>query len=283
MLSQDFLYVRQFMEQKTGVTLGEDKEYLITSRLIPLAQKFSLASVQDVISQLKTNNTAIVREVINALSTHETFFFRDPQTFAFIEKTVLKNVLKRSSNSLKILSMACSTGQEAYSIALVLEENKFRLANMHIEIVATDISENVLVAAKEGIYSQIDIQRGVPAMMLAKYFQHISNNRWQINDTIKKYIQFKAANLLEENVSLGMFDIIFCRNVLIYFKEDVKDKVLSKLLRHLYQDGLLIFGGYETLIGLNSVGSLLHKIPNTRGIYGLRDCEKNQTLASIEA
>lgn len=264
----DFEFICQILRDRSGLVLTNDKAYLLESRLLPVARKWKLANFDDLVRAIRTRpEEAMVRDVVEAMTTNESFFFRDTKPFEQFKQLILPNLLKEraATKAIRIWSAACSSGQEAYSLAMILSEMAAQLTGWRIDIVGTDLSTEILGRAKEGLYSQFEVQRGLPITLLVKYFQQIGD-RWQINQKIRSMVQYREFNLLQDPVSLGRFDVVFCRNVLIYFDQPTKAKVLNGIAKQIPEDGYLILGGAETVLGLTDRFQL---VPGQRGIYCL--------------
>jgi chemotaxis protein methyltransferase CheR len=273
----DFKFYSAFLLEKAGYAINEDKIYLLESRLTPVIKKWQLDSIADMIPQLRLGqNKELFQDVIDAMMTNETLFFRDDKPFKQLRNTVLPTVLqnRETQKKLRIWSAACSTGQEPYSIGMILRETMPTIAQWKIEILATDLSQTALEQAKEGKFSQFEIQRGLPISMAMKNFVQ-QGVQWQINETLRNMVKFEAFNLLDKMERLGTFDIILCRNVLIYFEEEIKRNVLLSLSKRLAPDGFLFLGGSETIIGLSNS---LEPVSGCSGLYTL---QKSTTSASI--
>jgi chemotaxis protein methyltransferase CheR len=199
------------------------------------------------------------------MTTNESFFFRDTWPFDSFRKFMLPELLKAraSKRLIRIWSAACSSGQEPYSLAMILAEEKAKLAGWRVEIVATDLSTEILDKAREGVYSHFEVQRGLPIAYLAKYFKGVGD-RWQIDEALRRSIDFRIFNLLDTPAPLGVFDVIFCRNVLIYFDQPTKSAVLGRMARQMSPDGFLLLGGAETILGITD---RFVAVPSQRGIY----------------
>jgi len=233
-----------------------------------VARKWKLATFDDLVRLIRSkNDEAVIRDVVEAMTTNESFFFRDTKPFDQFKQISLPAMLKaRAGNkTLRIWSAACSSGQEAYSLAMILTEMGGQLSGWKIEIVGTDLSNEILQRAKDGLYSQFEVQRGLPITLLVKYFQQ-TGDRWKISDKIRQMVSFREWNLLNDPAPLGRFDIVFCRNVLIYFDQPTKAKVLAGVAKQMPEDGYLFLGGAETVLGISDKFQLL---PGQRGIYGL--------------
>ncbi len=264
----DFDHICKLLKQESGLVLSPDKAYLLESRLLPVARKWKLATFDDLAKALRGNtDAALVRDVVEAMTTNESFFFRDKRPFEQFKDLVLPAMLKSRADQkrIRIWSAACSSGQEPYSLAMILAELAGQLAGWQIEIVATDLSGEILARAREGIYSQFEVQRGLPINLLVKYFKQVGD-RWRITDKPRGTVNYREFNLLADPAPLGQFDVVFCRNVLIYFDQDTKAKVLEGVARQMPNDGYLFLGGAETVLGLTHRFQLLS---GQRGIYGI--------------
>ena len=250
MTPADFEYLASILKDRSGLSIGPDKTYLLESRLTPVARKNNLDDLDALVAEVRrSKKEAMLCEITEAMTTNESFFFRDATPFEIFEKAILPDLLeaRASRKSLRIWSAACSTGQEAYSLSMILREMAPQLAGWRIEIVGTDISNEVLEKAKVGIYSQFEVQRGLPIQLLMKYFTQV-NELWQIDASIRAMVTYKEFNLLKDLKALGSFDIIFCRNVLIYFDQPTKTKVLDAMSNILASDGCLFMGAAETVL-----------------------------------
>lgn len=252
MNSQDFQLLSKLVFDRSGLVLTEEKVYLLESRLVPLARQRGMNTLEDLANELRrSNDEKLKEEITEAMTTNETFFFRDTKPFDIFKDTVLPRLLetRSSQKTLRIWNAACSTGQEPYSVAMLLKEEAAKMPGWRVEILATDISNEVLEKAKAGLYSQFEVQRGLPIQLLIKYFQQMGE-MWQIDSSIRAMVKFQKKNLLENLSALGQFDVIFCRNVLIYFDHETKGKVLSEMHKILASDGALFLGGAETVLGI---------------------------------
>jgi chemotaxis protein methyltransferase CheR len=264
----DFAFFCKLILDRTGLVLGGEKTYLIESRLTPVARKHNLAGLDVLAAALRQGrDPGLLRDFTDALMTNESFFFRDGKPFEQFRQVVLPRLLaaRAQQRSFRIWSAACSTGQEAYSLTMILKEEAAKLQGWRIEIVGTDISHEVLARAQSGIYTQFEVQRGLPIQMLVKYFKQ-DGDKWQIAPELRQMVLFKEFNLLEDPVALGRFDVVFCRNVLIYFDQAKKALILDRISRLLPPDGLLYLGGAETVLG---VSDRFEPLAGHRGIYAL--------------
>jgi|TARA_R110002072_G_scaffold727_17_gene5357 chemotaxis protein methyltransferase CheR len=264
----DFQYIADLLRARSGLVLGPDKAYLLESRLNPVARKYEKQNLEDLISALRLQRKeAMIKDVVEAMTTNESFFFRDMKPFDQFRDKVLPQLLQARSASkhIRIWSAACSSGQEPYSLAMILKEQAAKLAGWRIEIVATDLSTDILDKAKSGVYTQFEVQRGLPITLLMKYFKQ-EGDRWIISDEIKSMVNYRVFNLLESPAGMGTFDVVFLRNVLIYFDQPTKTKVLEAVANQMREDGNLYLGGAETVLGVTSKFSM---IQGERGLYGL--------------
>lgn len=265
MRPEDFDFIAKLLKDRSGLVITRDKSYLLESRLTPVARKRGLKGLEDLVASLRTAGEDLLREVTEAMTTNESFFFRDIKPFDQFKAVVLPQILasRASRKSFRIWSAACSSGQEAYSLAMILKEEGARLAGWKIEIVGTDISTEMLEKAKAGLYSQFEVQRGLPIQLLVKYFKK-NNEMWQIDPAIRAMVQYREYNLLHDLKPLGQFDVVFCRNVLIYFDQPTKTRVLDNISKIVPDDGLLYLGGAETVLGISDK---FKPVPEQRGIY----------------
>nr|WP_249146404.1 protein-glutamate O-methyltransferase CheR [Bradyrhizobium diazoefficiens] len=261
--------MRKFLKDQSGLDLSADKQYLIESRLLPLARKAGLSGIGELVQKLQGSSSALTTSVVEAMTTNETFFFRDKVPFDHFRDTIMPEVIKARAGrrSVRIWCAAGSTGQEPYSLAMCLKEMGAALNGWRVEIVATDLSQEVLEKARAGIYSQFEVQRGLPIQMLVKYFKQ-AGETWQINPDVRAMVQHRQLNLLHDFSQLGTFDVIFCRNVLIYFDQDTKVGIFNRLARQIEPDGFLVLGAAETVVGLTDT---FRPIADRRGLYRPND------------
>ena len=268
MKPDDFELLSGLVEERSGLVLTREKLYLLESRLIPLARKRGMSGLDDLIAAIRNRREeALIAAVTEAMTTNESYFFRDITPFEQFRDFVLPRLIggRAISRPIRIWSAACSTGQEAYSLVMCLREEGAKLAGQRFEIIATDLSTEVLEKAKVGMYSQFEIQRGLPISMLMKYFNQV-NEMWQVDASIRAMVKFQQQNLLHDFSSLGPFDVVFCRNVLIYFGRDTKRDVFERISRVMPADGLLFLGGAETVFGITESFT---RVEGYRGIYEL--------------
>jgi chemotaxis protein methyltransferase CheR len=267
--SPDYEYLRKLLKERSGLDLSADKQYLLESRLLPLARKAGLSGIPDLVQKLQGGSSALITSVVEAMTTNETFFFRDKVPFDHFRDTIMPEVLKARAarRSVRIWCAAGSTGQEPYSLAMALKEMGGALTGWRVEIIATDLSQEVLEKAKSGVYSQFEVQRGLPIQMLMKYFKQ-TGETWQINPELRAMIQHRQLNLLQDFSHLGTFDVIFCRNVLIYFDQDTKINIFNRLARQIEPDGFMVLGAAETVVGLTDT---FKPVADRRGLYRPND------------
>ncbi len=266
MTPQDYAYLSKLLNERSGLQLAGDKQYLIESRLLPVAKQNNCGSIGDLVAKLKTFAEEPLRQrVTEAMTINESFFFRDKTPFERFQDTVLPHLLKAraATRRIRIWCAAASTGQEPYSIAIILKQAAAELAGWKFEIVGTDISTDVLEKAKAGLYTQFEVQRGLPIQLLLKYFKQ-DGDQWRISQELRDMVQFRRHNLLDDFSSLGTFDVVFCRNVLIYFDVKTKQDVLTRISRAMAKDGHLLLGAAETVVGFTS---LFAPLPDKRGLY----------------
>lgn len=264
-------YLRQMLLERSGLALSREKRYLVESRLTPICRQRKLATLNALVAELRAAppHGELERLVVEAMTTNETLFFRDRTPFDLMRSTVLPKLLEEraSRKKIRIWCAAASTGQEPYSIAMILEEFAAKLAGWTVDLIATDISDEVIRRAKQGIYSQFEVQRGLPIQLLLKNFTQ-NGEQWQISPRLRGMVDFRTLNLMRDFSALGEFDLIFCRNVLIYFEPRLKTDVLNRLARSLSTPtGMLVLGASETVLGLDTV---LMPHPTIRGLYARR-------------
>lgn len=280
MTGPDFDYFCKLMRDRSGLVLSASKAYLVKGRLEPVARSAGLADVEALLARLRTGAPDdLVRQCVDAMATHESSFFRDGAPFEQLGKTILPALIaqRRASRKLRIWCAACSSGQEPWSVAMLLKENA-QLAGWTLEIVATDMSEAILAKARSGLYSDFEVRRGLAPERLTRWFEPQSaslGGEWQVLPALREIVSFRPHNLLQGVSGLGVFDIILCRNVLIYFDVDRKREVFVHLHRALADDGVLCLGSSETVLGV--VETFL-PAEGARGLY--RKTGQRQAVAS---
>jgi len=262
----DFEYLAEMLKQRSGLIITPDKVYLLDARLMPIARANKFASLEQLVSEMRnTKSETLIGAVVDAMTTNETSFFRDRHPFDAMKKEILPALIQRraAQKHIRIWSAACSTGQESYSLAMMLRDDFPMLSTWRIEIVGTDISPTVVARAKDGAYSNFEVQRGLPIQLLVKHFEQVGE-QWRIKQELKKTTDFRLFNLLGDLAPLGQFDIIFCRNVLIYFDLPTKSRVLDNMHARLAKDGALVLGGAESVFG---ICNKFTDLAGLRGIY----------------
>ena len=262
-----FERISTLVKERSGIVLTREKEYLLESRLEPVAKRHGLKDVDDIGATIaRSVQGPLVDDIIEAMTTNETFFFRDRTPFEHFKDVMLPH-LKQSrakERRMRIWCAAASMGQEPYSLAMLLDEDAF-FASWRKEIIGTDISLEALEKAKSGMYSQFEVQRGLPVNLLVKYFkQH--GEMWQVNSAIRAAVQYRQYNLLNSFTSFGKFDVVFCRNVLIYFDQPTKSDILERISKQMNPDGFLVLGAAETVIGITEA---FKAVPGKRGLFSV--------------
>lgn len=249
-----FSFLRGLLQKKTGVIIDDSKQYLVVARLLPIVKDRKLPSLDTLIDRIRAaSDSPLEKDVLNAMMTHETSFFRDKSPFETLKKIVAdRSQNRQAARQLTIWSAACSTGQEPFSIAILLNEHFPDLvATWRIRIIATDISENVLKRCREGIYSEIEIVRGLPQPLLQKYFTPLQG-KWSIAQSCRKLVEFRQLNLMSQWPIMPPCDIVFLRNVLLYFNDKTRQDVLERTRKVMRPDAALFLGGAETMLGINA-------------------------------
>jgi chemotaxis protein methyltransferase CheR len=243
MTPADFDFVAQLFKRRSGLVLGGDKVYLLESRLGSVARKHGLAGLPSMVAKLKAGDEPLARDVTDAMTAKETLFFRDKAPFQDFENVMLPALLKARAGTkrLRIWCAGASTGQEPYSLAMILREKQTLIQGWRVEIVASDLSSEVLTRAKTGLYSHFEVQRGLPIRLLVKHFAK-ERGQWRINGDLRSMVEYRQINLLDSFVGLGSFDVVYCRNVLNSFDDATRRNVLERLAQLLPDDGYLVLG-----------------------------------------
>jgi chemotaxis protein methyltransferase CheR len=263
--SLDFKAFCTYLQKASGITLSPGKSYLVSARIRHIMVVHKLSDLAELIAALEKNNRGLHQEVIDAMTTNETVWFRDDYPFIYFSQKLLPlwSTSAHKDSTIKIWSAACSSGQEPYSLAMLCEEYKASHSfTKRVEVLATDLSSNILNKAKEGKFDRLSIARGLSEKRLNNFFSEEPDGQWKVNNDVKqRYIKFKALNLLESYQSLGTFDIIFCRNVLIYFTRETKTDILERMHKCLKPGGLLCLGSSESLAGAKDLFTMVHCKP----------------------
>ncbi|MFQ5533695.1 MAG: CheR family methyltransferase [Sphingomonadales bacterium] len=266
MKPEDFELISGMLKERSGLALSQDKVYLVESRLTPLARKRGFGCLDELVREIRTRrDERLLRDVTEAMTTNESFFFRDAAPFDLFRDVVIPELLRTrdKSRKLRVWCAAASTGQEPYSLAMILREMQHKLQGRRIEIIGTDLSAEVLQKARVGLYSQFEVQRGLPIQMMIKYFSQVGE-MWQIDSSLRAMVRFEELNLLKDFSRLGKFDVIYCRNVLIYFDHETKARVLDRIRKMMPGDGVLFLGAAETVLG---VCDKFKPVAGQRGLY----------------
>lgn len=268
MRQKSFELLASLLYRGSGLMIGPEKEYLLETRLAGIIRQLGVRDLDGLADHIRAGGAAcaeVERQIIEAMTTNESFFFRDEKPFTHFRTVALPGLLaaRPPGVKLRIWSAAASSGQEAYSLAIIVAEARNLLAGRQIEIVGTDLSREQLLRAQEGLYTQFEVQRGLPMQYLVKYFKKDGAN-WRLNDVIRSMVSFKKWNLLDGLRPLGHFDVVFCRNVLIYFDQPTKTRVLGAIAEQMMADGVLYLGGAETVLGITDRFDI---VPSDRGVY----------------
>jgi len=247
---ENYRFLQEHVRSQVGIVLEDDKHYLFESRLAPILKQHGIASINDLCAVLRAKrDIELSHQVVEAMTTNETYFFRDPAQYEAI-RTVLLPRLKeerRDTKTLRFWSAASSTGQEAYSLAMLLLQSG--LEDWKLQILGTDFSVKVVERARSGVYQQIEVNRGLPATLMVKFFRR-SGMEWHLSDTVRRMVRFETIDLRQSMRSLGPFDLVFCKNVMIYFDDETKRKIVKELHSTLQPGGWLLLGGAETAVGI---------------------------------
>lgn len=265
-----FDFITGIIKQRSGLSLTQDKTYLLESRLQPVGRMHGFDTVEELILHVqRTHQQDIIHDIVQAMTTNETMFFRDNKPFERFRDLILPRLKEQhpERKHLRIWSSACSSGQEPYTLGMCLNEEGANYPGYSFDIIATDLCEKALEKAQRATYTQFEVQRGMPIQLLVKYFEQRENNQWHVKDAIHKMVRFHVHNLLEDPARFGQFDVIFCRNVLIYFDEATKRHVLERLISVLRPPGYMVLGSAETVIGITDKLVMLTEAP---GVYVLR-------------
>lgn len=263
---QEFADFRVFLKDAAGIDLGDNKQYLVTTRVRRILIDNKMASLGDLTAKVRQPGERELRQlVIDAMTTNETFWFRDIYPFEFLKTKIFPDLRQQNSlGTTRIWCAACSSGQEPYSISITTDEyikRNFGVSNFPLEIHATDLSSVVLDQAKAGVYDKLSISRGMSDQRLREFFKPSGENRWEINSQLKQRVRFRALNLLDSYIAMGKFDIIFCRNVLIYFSSELKQDILRRIHAALKPGGYLFLGSSESLGAAGELFQMIHCNP----------------------
>jgi len=277
MAPEDFEFAARFLKERSGLVLTRDKTYLLENRLMPVVRDLKLKSVADLIAAVRAGDPALQTAMIDAMMAKDTAFFRDWKPYVHFRTVVLPNVrvARGIQTRFRVLSAGVSTGQEAHSIAMTIKDVSSSFPGWHVEVVGIDISAPAIAAAAKGVYSQFDVQRGLPIRTLLQYFTK-REDAWVLSDAVRSMVKFQTWNLMDDLFPLGRFDAIFCRNVLVYLDLKTKLEVLQKLGRLLVDDGVLYLGLNETVMG---VSSNFRAVDPNLGIYAAHRADRPSSLS----
>jgi chemotaxis protein methyltransferase CheR len=256
------------LKTRSGLTIGRDKVYLLETRLTGILTREKLPDLNRLAEALRgLRGEALAADVVEAMTTNESFFFRDDKPFRHFRQHALPHLIahRPPGSTIRIWSAASSSGQEAYSLAMIVTECRGQLGDRKVEIMGTDIAREQIARARGGLYTQFEVQRGLPVQMLMKYFKK-EDSSWRIGQPLRDMVQFREFNLLGNLRPLGRFDVVFCRNVLIYFDQPTKASVLEAAAAQMAPDGFLYLGGAETVMGITQ---RFAPLPLERGVYGV--------------
>jgi chemotaxis protein methyltransferase CheR len=272
MVPDDFEYAARLMKERSGLVLTRDKGYLLENRLMPVVRQHNFKSFHELVAALRTGDATLQSSAVDAMMAKDTAFFRDWKPFVHFAKIVLPNLMqaRREKRHFRILCAGVSTGQEAYSIAMLIRDAAAQLTGWRAEIVGVDISASAIAAAEAGHYTQFDVQRGLPIKALLRSFTK-DDGGWQLNSDIRGRVNFQTWNLLDDMFPLGRFDVVLCRNVMVYLDLQAKIDLLQKLSRSLADDGVLYLGTQEPLMGVSAAFRLVNR---DLGIYAVHRLDR---------
>ncbi|HEY3381296.1 MAG TPA: protein-glutamate O-methyltransferase CheR [Vicinamibacterales bacterium] len=263
---ETYKYLQDYVYRESGIVLEDDKHYLLQARLMPILKKEQLKTIDEICARLKAGQGDLRLRVVEAMTTNETLFFRDPAHYDALKTQIIPALMKarESTRRLCFWSAAASSGQESYSLAILLLEMGLLAQGWSIQIIGTDLSSQVLERARQGRYMQIEVNRGLPAAHLVRYFSK-QGLEWQLKDNVRSMVTFERFDLRQNPSPLGMFDVIMCRNVLIYFDVPTKKKILAALRTVLRNDGCLLLGGAEAILDLD--GNYARQVVGQASVY----------------
>lgn len=267
MKPENVAFVQNLLRKRSGIVLEQTKTYLVEARLGPVARRLGLQSIDELIDTIRRRpEKDLHQEVLEAMVTTETSFFRDVHPFETLKQVVIPRLIhsRRETRELTFWSAACASGQEIHSLAMLLRENFPELENWKLTLLASDVSEEMLHRTREGLYSQLEVNRGIPTRLLIRFFQR-EGLSWRLTESIRKMVEVRKVNLIEGLPYLPKMDIIFLRNVLIYFDVETRKSIIEKISRQLKSDGYLFVGGAETMIGMNE--SLIRERISNTSVY----------------
>lgn len=262
---KEFELFANFLKDACGIALTPNKQYLVSTRVRKILKDHEIESLTALVKIIKASTTSgLKEEIIDAMTTNETYWFRDAYPFEYLKESILPDLVKKGGGDIRIWSAASSSGQEAYSISMAYDEflqKHYNKVSRGLRIVGTDVSSSMINTARKGVYDKLSMARGLTSERMARFFQQETDNSWKLKDPVKARVDFKTLNLLENYGHLGRFDVIFCRNVLIYFSPDLKKEILLKLHRCLNPNGMLCLGSSEGLSGMPGLFEMVHCNP----------------------
>ena len=255
----EFLQFREFLESTSGIILGDNKQYLVNSRLARVIDEYKLSGFGELMTKLK-HDAGLQKRIMNAMTTNETSWFRDSYPFDILKQQLMPEFAKARLSRIRLWSAACSSGQEPYSLAMTVAEymqsQPGAIASDAVEIIGTDLSSDILDQARTGVYDESSVARGLSDERKKRFFKS-ADNKWEINADVKRRISFREMNLMQSYTLLGKFDVIFCRNVLIYFSTELKKDILLRMSKSLNRGGYLVLGGSESVSGYSDAFELV--------------------------
>jgi len=269
MKQDDVAYLAQLLRRRSGILIGQSKPQLIESRLAPVMRRFGFKHIGALVAELRHGRDALARAVIDAMTTNESSFFRDRAAFELFRESILPELLARRSRTrrLRLWCAACAAGQEAYSIAMILDDLKLAAQGWNVDLIATDINSEMIARAEQGLYSHFEVQRGLPIRRLVDHFMQ-EGSSWRISEALRRMVTFRPFNLLDSFGWLDDVDVVFCRNVLMYLDRKAKVGVLDKLSEIIAPDGYLLLGPVESAQGLSSAFVPALDLPGVYAIAG---------------
>lgn len=282
--ADELRYLCNLIKSKCGIDLQGDCQYLVISRLEPIAKKYGFRDISEMILKVRCNcsDDSVCKEIVEAITTNETLFFRDKLPFEEFKNRLIPELMRSRQvrKKIRIWSAACSSGQEPYSIVMSYLDSFSHCTDWQFEVIATDFNQKMLDKASEGYFSQFEVQRGLSEVHLQKYFTAYKNG-WKINESVRSRVKFSRVNLIDSNLGLGVFDIIFCRNVLIYFDSETKKTVFQNLANYLADDGYLFLGGAESPMGFSDLWQRCSAEPNMI-VFKKKEYEADYKKVSVE-
>lgn len=264
---QDFEFIANLVTERSGIEMKSDKAFILEGRLAPLARREGLISIEDLVHVMRSRKEErLLSSLVDALLSYETSFFRNRDVFRSLREKVLPELSRaRKGSRVRILCAGCATGQEAYSLAMLLEQSPELTAGVPVEILGVDISDRCLERARQGLFTQFEVQRGLPIRLLMQYFTQ-QDEHWRLSELIRSRVSFRKQNLLQPMSDLGRFDLVLCRNVVSHFKADLAREAVNRIALQVNSDGYLLFGEGEAMA---DPGSGFKKAAGAGGLFQL--------------